>query len=147
MEAWHHGLHHPVAEGKEAEFFWTSGVALVAVAILGFIGSNLILVVLCSSDFKKKVFYKLLMALALFDLFFILSYSTLLGYRAFSCGSPDDVIYKITYPILNMALTGSIYMTMAVSLERYLGICHPLNAFCGTWTLLTSLKFKAAYLC
>ena len=37
----------------------------------------------------------------------------------------SGMIYKVTYPILNIGFTGSIYTTIAVSLERFLGICHP----------------------
>ena len=114
--------------GREAEFFWVSGVALVFVGTVGLVGNLLTLLVLWRSDLRKKTFFKLLINLALFDLLFILSYGTILGYRALAC-NPDSyvngTIYKITYPLLNIGLTGSIYATIAVSLERFLGICHP----------------------
>ena len=116
----------PWSRATEAYFFWTGGVALVITGALGIIGSCLILLVLGSSDLKKKVFYKLLIALAVFDLLFILSYVSLLSYRVFSCNGQDNMFSKLTYPLLNISLTGSIYMTMAISLERYLGICHPM---------------------
>ena len=114
--------------GREAEFFWVSGVALVLVGTVGLVGNLLTLLVLCRSDMRKKTFFKLLIVLALFDLLFIISYGTILGYRALAC-HPDSflngAIYKVTYPLLNIGLTGSIYATIAVSLERFLGICHP----------------------
>ena len=114
--------------GREAEFFWVSGVALVLVGAVGLVGNLLTLLVLRKSDLRKKTFFKLLIILALFDLLFILSYGTILGYRALAC-HPDSyvngMIYKVTYPLLNIGLTGSIYSTIAVSFERFLGICHP----------------------
>ena len=114
--------------GREAEFFWVSGIALVLVGTVGLVGNLLTLLVLCRSDLRKKTFFKLLIVLALFDLLFIISYGTILGYRALAC-HPDSFlngsIYKVTYPLLNIGLTGSIYATIAVSLERFLGICHP----------------------
>ena len=114
--------------GREAEFFWVSGVALVLIGAVGLFGNFLTLFVLWKSDLRKKTFFKLLINLALFDLLFILSYGTLLGYRALAC-HPDSyingMIYKVTYPLLNIGLTGSIYSTIAVSFERFLGICHP----------------------
>ena len=115
-------------KGREAEFFWLSGVALVLVGGVGLVGNVLTLLVFIKSHLRKKPFFKLLITLALYDLLFIVSYGTILGYRALAChpnSYVNGMIYKITYPLLNIGLTGSIYATIAVSLERFLGICHP----------------------
>ena len=34
------------------------------------------------------------------------------------------LVFMALYPISNMALYGSIYITLAVSIERFLGKCH-----------------------
>ena len=119
--------------GRKDEFFWMLGVATAVVSILGVCSNLLTLTVLCRSELRKKVFYNLLIALACFDLVFIVSYGVLLSYDEIrwahlqlTCYPTNDNVYAVTYPLLNICLTGSIYMTVAISLERYLGVCHPM---------------------
>ena len=64
--------------------------------------------------------------MACFDVFFILSYVINTGYESMACR--DGYIYevqRITYPLLNIGISGSIYSTIAISMERYLRLCHP----------------------
>ncbi len=30
------------------------------------------------------------------------------------------------YPVTHVALAGTIFTTLAISIERYLGLCHPM---------------------
>ena len=53
--------------GYEKEYFWVSGILLGIVAIIGFIGNIINIVVLCQPELRQKVFYKLLVVLAIFD--------------------------------------------------------------------------------
>ena len=53
--------------GYEIEYFWVSGIILVGVGILGLFGNLANLIVLFQSELKKKVFYQLLIVLAIFD--------------------------------------------------------------------------------
>ena len=112
--------------------YWT-GVTdrpyLISLAIIGnlrLVATLLSIVVLYKSLLKKKVFYQLLFALACFDLIFIASYMVSIGYELFRVQAPYLVRYAISF--LNYyGFTGSIYMTVAISLERYIGICRPLQ--------------------
>ena len=76
---------------------------------------------------RKHSFNQMLIGLAFFDLFFIL------------CGVPVHItpIFNLEnrlyawlyayflYPFTAVSLTGSIYMTMAITIERFLAVCRP----------------------
>ena len=115
----------PKKYGHEKDYFWISGIALVAVGALGLVGNFLTLFVLCRQKFRKKIFYQLLMEMACFDIIFILSYGIDIGYQSLFCHPYNENVIHITYPFLNLGLSGSIYSTVVVSIERYLGMCHP----------------------
>ena len=78
---------------KRGRVFWLSGVALVLVGGVGLVGNVLTLLVLIKSHLRKKPFFKLLITLALYDLLFIVSYGTILGYRALAC-HPNSRVTK-----------------------------------------------------
>ena len=110
--------------GYEVEYFWVSGVILVFVGFFGFVGNITTLIVLCKKDFRKKVFYNLLIELACFDLLSILSICMEVGYRSMACTIVESVI-AISYIGMNLGLCGSTYTTIAISVERYLRMHLP----------------------
>ena len=111
--------------GHEKEFFWVSGITLVGVGIFGIIGNILNLVVLCHRQLRRKTFYQLLILLACFDLLFLASYGVSIGYQSLACQPTNDSVGYFTFYFLNFGLMGSIYSTVAVSLERYVAVVHP----------------------
>ena len=126
MENLYECLKTPSKEGYEKEFFWISGVVLVIVGSVGLIGNSLSFLVLCRKQFRKKVFYNLLIILATFDSLFIVSYGIKVGYQSMACR--ENYSYEVghvTYPVLNLGLSGSIYSTVAISFERCLSVCYP----------------------
>ena len=44
------------------------------------------------------------------------------------------------YPILESTLTASIYFTLAISIERYIIVCHPFYAVSRDWPFLTYMS-------
>jgi hypothetical protein len=76
----------------------------------------------------RDVFHQLLFALACFDLLFIVCGGVNYTFRAF--GASSDVFTYLfpylIYPMTHVAVSGTIMMTMAISIERYLGLCHPM---------------------
>ena len=70
------------------------------------------------------------MALACFDTIYIIIGGINYTFHAF--GYADNYAYTISfpyiiYPITNISLCGTIFMTVAISIERFLGICYPLH--------------------
>jgi neuropeptide Y receptor type 1 len=147
----------PWENGYQDLFFWLSGVLLVVVGILGIVGNLLNLIVLCKSPLRSQVFYNLLAWLALFDIIFIASHGSRVGYESLACQPADSLLGYIAACILDVGLIGSVLTTVAVSAERYLGICHPHLSFtrrtstyivpviCFTFAILTPRFLKVSF--
>ncbi|XP_059087453.1 FMRFamide receptor-like [Tigriopus californicus] len=107
--------------------FWCDGVLLVIIGLGGFVGNLMALVVL-SRPKLRDVFHQLLLALACFDILYIICGGVSYTFRAFQAQS-DIYTYlfpHLIYPLSHVAVTGTIFMTLAISIERYLGLCHPM---------------------
>ena len=111
--------------GYEIEYFWVSGIILVGVGILGLFGNLANLIVLFQSELKKKVFYQLLIVLAVFDILFILSFGLSTGYQSLACQPTNDNVGYFSFYFHKIATIGSTYTTVAISIERCLGVCLP----------------------
>ena len=69
------------------------------------------------------------MALACFDTTYIIIGGINYTFKAFDL---DTYAYTISfpyiiYPVTSISLCGTIFMTVAISIERFLGICYPLH--------------------
>jgi len=112
------------------ETFWTYAHAVIVAIIgtIGLLGNIFIIAVLCRPKMRKSVFYNLLLALACFDTLFILSHTSGLAYIGLAF-QPNCLVVILLDTINRPCFVGSIYMTVAISWERYLGICHPHSRF------------------
>jgi len=107
--------------------FWCDGVLVVVVGLIGFVGNLLSLFVL-SRPSLRDVFHQLLFALACFDILYIVCGGINYTFRGFEANSD---VYTILFPYFlhpftDIAMAGTIFMTVAITVERYLGLCHPL---------------------
>ena len=145
MDALYECLKSEKKYGYEAVYFWVSGVALVSTGFLGLIGNILNLIVLTRPKFRKRTFYNLLIQLTFFDILVLLSYGIHVGYQSMACTEIYNLnVSHITYQLLNICLTGSIYSTVVVSIERYIGMYHPKMKYGQvTWIYVVSVIFIA----
>ena len=71
----------------------------------------------------------MLIALACFDTTYIIIGGINYTFNAFEARSDAyNISFPfIIYPITNISLCGTIFMTVAITIERFLGICYPLH--------------------
>ena len=100
--------------------FAIEGVVLTIVGILGISGNLLASIILCTRKEMRNTFNRLLVALACFDSLFILA-SILEGFRKCFNMATDTHILLFPYllhPFSIFSFTASIFMTVAIALER-----------------------------
>ena len=106
--------------------FYCEGVSISVLGILGIFGNLLALIVLSRPNLRD-IFHQLLFAVASFDLLYIVVGGVNYTFKAFEANS-DVYVYlypHVIHPFTHIAATGVIYMTVAITIERYLGLCHP----------------------
>jgi len=131
----HCGEERSIEETEVVEWYkyTCDGILVSVIGLIGIIG-NICAVLVLARPKLKDCFHQLLIALAFFDTLYIICGGINYTFRAFEEVVPFDsaYAYKITYPhlilpFLNVGLCGTIFMTVAISIERFLGICHPLH--------------------
>ena len=107
--------------------FWIEGVLLFGVGLCGLLGNILTLAVLRKS--KSSKFNQLLIFLSVTDIILIIFFCLIASCTVLS-QEPQWFIVIFPYvlwPLGNIAITASVLMVVAVSTERYLAICRPLQ--------------------
>uniref|UniRef100_A0A182SM78 G-protein coupled receptors family 1 profile domain-containing protein n=1 Tax=Anopheles maculatus TaxID=74869 RepID=A0A182SM78_9DIPT len=116
--------------------FWISGVVMNVVALIGILGNIFSMVILSRPQMRSSINY-LLIGLARCDTVLILT-SVLIfglcaiyphtGYLYYYHYQIFPKISLVVYPLAMIAQTASVYLTLTVTLERYVAVCHPLRA-------------------
>lgn len=113
--------------------FWTEGIVSLVVAVFGLLGNLVSIWVLSVEELRKFAFNRLLLALAMIDCMFIIPGMVIYTEKAFSWQA--DWYHRIfpvfLYPFSEIALCSSIYMTVAIAVERYIGLCRPFQRLSG----------------
>lgn len=122
-------------EGQSFEF-WTNGVMLNIVGFLGIFGNIISMIILSRPQMKSSINY-LLIGLARCDTVLILTSVLLFGIPAIYpyTGYLFVYYYKVyphlapfLFPLALIAQTVTVYLTLTVTLERFVAVCHPLRA-------------------
>lgn len=118
--------------------FVTNGVLLNVVGVLGIMGNVISMIILTRPQMRSSINY-LLTGLAKCDTVLILTSVFLFGIPAIYNYSETPFLVgyyfriypflsHVVYPIALMAQTVSVYLTLTVTLERFVAVCHPLQA-------------------
>jgi hypothetical protein len=113
-------------------------VLMIIVGIFGVVG-NLMSITMFSRLKKKQLkFHRLMILLALFDTAYILSNILVFVVpgvsEEYKSHGYHFLFAPTVMPITQIALTGSVYCTMAISIERYLTVCHPFYTASKNWS-------------
>lgn len=116
--------------------FWTNGILLNVVGMLGILGNSLSMIILSRPQMRSSINY-LLIGLARCDIVLILTSILIFGIpaifpetgflRFYYLRILPQIAY-IAFPIATTAHSASVYLTLTVTLERYVAVCHPLRA-------------------
>ena len=120
------------------------GITLSVLCVFGILTNIFAMVYFGKQKLRKQSFYGFMFALSTTDLFFsvtcLCSFSIpalgrCKGYKSDDCYVPYDFWQCLVWlvPISNIFRTGSIYLTVALSIERYLVICRPLLYNSKSW--------------
>ena len=112
----------------QAYKYYFDGILVSVFSVIGIIANTLTIIVLKQAKFKS-CFYQLLFALSCFDTLFIIFGGINYANRAFDA---SNILFIILFPFLihpltHIGMSCSIFMTLAISIERFLGICFPLK--------------------
>lgn len=116
--------------------FYMYGILLNLIGLIGIIGNIVTMVILSRPQMRSSINY-LLIGLARCDTVLIIAAILLFGLRSVYQYTGymfyyHFIIYpniaSFIYPISAASQTASSYLTLMVSLERYVAVCHPLRA-------------------
>ena len=114
----------PLSEEDVWAKFILEEISIPVVGTVGLLGNLAAIVVLSHPD-MKSTFHQSLITLAVFEIMFLL---LVICDHALDISSQFYILMfpYFLYPLHNILLSTSIFMTVSISIERYLAIFHPL---------------------
>ena len=107
--------------------FLLEGVIQLVICSLGVVGNTISILLLLSKSLRNS-FNKLIATLAIFDLIYLV---TMLLESVTKLGLQTDYQTLVTpyflYPLNSISMMCSIYMTIVVTLERFMAVYHPMD--------------------
>jgi len=113
--------------------YWCEGILFSSLGIFGLVSNIASIVTLLSVDMRKQTFNQLLAILAAVDILYIITNvpvhtaATLAIVNSWFTMSTtlSELYVYILYPMSTVSFCASIYMTLAVTVERYIAVCRP----------------------
>ena len=113
------------------------GVVLSIIGFLGLLGNVAAISYFGNAKRRRQTFYGLMLVLAILDLILIVSCFFVFSLPTISERYKTSSVWHYTVmwvlPIAQICFTGNTYLTVAVSVERYLTICRPLYHRAHSW--------------
>lgn len=128
--------HYDPENGLVMYQFWISGIGINIIGFLGILGNFLSIIILSRPQMRSSINF-LLMGLAQCDIILILTSILLFGLPAIYPATGYLFYYyyflypnlsPIVYTLAMTAQTASVYLTLTITLERFVAVCHPLRA-------------------
>jgi len=111
--------------------FLMEGVLVMMVAYMGVAGNILSFIVLKNQK-VQKTFHNLLILLNTFNMIYLLTSISMFSLPNLSTmfsGTYQNLSLPIVLPVAHIGMVGSIYSTLALSVERYLAVVHPITKY------------------
>ena len=108
-------------------------VIIISIGTVGLIGNVSTVYMFSRKRRSISTFHKLMIMLAVYDTMYIVLCILLFSVPAmceeYKTGGLHFYVAPKAIPFIQIALTGSVYSTMAILVERYLKVCKPFYAF------------------
>ena len=122
---------------KEITKYVFQAMLLTLVGVIGIVG-NIAGIIIFSNLEKPLKFHWLMITLFIFDTILILSAFIIFSLPELSSGYKDSAHMYVgpkVLPFLQIAMTGALYCQIAMTIERYLVVCHPFYMVAKEWSV------------
>ena len=108
--------------------FWLEGVTQTTLAIMGMTCNTIFSFILSRKELRNS-FNILLIILATFDSVYLFGAILESFRKSFQMATTIHIrlFPRLLYPLQGIAMTGSIFMTVAIAFERYVAVHNPIN--------------------
>ena len=120
----------------DKEEFIVEVVLLTVIGVFGITGNTAAIVVFSRMK-TQMIFHRIMIMLSTFDNILVLLNIVIFVYPRFSesfNATGYHYIAPYTLPVAQIAMTGSVYSTMAITVERYLIACKPFYVISHRWS-------------